>query len=121
VPAPNISSIDVTQLFLEIGIDEHVFKKRAMCPHCRVHVISSNGPCVECETVDEAKQNFVYDTDVQITVFLSSPRRLSHLIEVSRNPFKASGSSIQGSEIPLSRLYRRMRQHFSGPKVIIDS
>ena len=104
VPSPNISSIDVTQLFIELGIDEHIFKKRPVCPHCRVHVIRSNGPCAECETVDEAKPNSVYDIDVQITVFFSSLRRLSPLIEVYRNPLEASDSSLRSNTIPLSRL-----------------
>jgi uncharacterized protein with von Willebrand factor type A (vWA) domain len=117
VPGPNILPTNVTQVYQELGVDQQLFKKRAVCRQCQVHVITTDRPCVECEKVDERKQNFVYDIDVR-TVFMSTLQRLSPLIEDYRKSFEAPNSSLRSNDIPFSRLYQEMRQRFSGSKMI---
>ncbi len=119
VPEPNRLPTNVTQLYQELGVNEQLFKKRAVCRQCQVHVITADRPCVECEKVDKRKQNFVYDVDVRM-VFLSTLRRLSPLIEDYRKSFEAPNSSLCNNDIPFSRLYQEMRKRFSGPKMISE-
>ena len=87
VPEPNILPTNVTQLYQELGVNEHLFKKRIVYRQCQVHVIIADGSWVECEKVDKRKQNFVYDIDVRRCFCqLSDVYRL--LSKITENPSK---------------------------------
>ena len=85
--------------------------------NCQVDIILSSSKCPRCENIDQTRQCFVYDIDIQ-TVLSSTLRRLSPIIEDYRNSNQTLDNRSVTSDIPFGRLYQRMKRRFPDQKLI---
>ena len=110
MPQPNRLPDSMGQLLRDLGIDDNLFVKRAVCTSCKTDFDStSTVECKGCNTTGGSSRAIIYDSDTRVILSMLLTR-LHRSIQAFRSTLVASFDKGSNTDLPFGRIYQRFLQ-----------